>query len=73
MALTIAGFGDLPCLPTISPTNLASTCANANFVIPKLIAKAVAVSNAISTGIMCSNSNGSALGHHSRHSFINSS
>ena len=64
IALPIAGFRDLPYLPTISPTNLASTCARANFAMPKLIVKAVAVSNAISTAIRCSSNLGSASGHH---------
>ena len=55
IARTIAGLGDLPNLPTISPTSFASIWQSENLAIPKLIAKVVAVSNAMSTDIMCSN------------------
>ena len=73
MALTIAGLGFRPCFPTISPTSFASSWARENLAMPKLMAKAVAVSNAINTDIMCSNSSGLAFGHHTFHFSASSS
>ena len=72
MARTIAGLGDRPYRPTISPTNFASICAKSNFAMPKLMAKAVAVSNAIKTDIIWTSSPGQQSGHHCFHSSLNS-